>query len=93
LYRGDLAEAPGHPFYLRLNELLGLADYKRHGTTSLFAALELKTSRVIGRFESRALFVGHNQGVAWDVRFASEPPALSMQIRVRLSSLISGTLD
>ena len=24
-YRGDLAEAPGHPFYLRLNELLGLA--------------------------------------------------------------------
>lgn len=24
-------------------------DYKRHGTTSLFAALELKTSRVIGQ--------------------------------------------
>jgi hypothetical protein len=24
-------------------------DYQRHGTTSLFAALELKTSRVIGQ--------------------------------------------
>jgi len=24
---GDLAEAPGHPFYLRLNELLGLAGF------------------------------------------------------------------
>jgi hypothetical protein len=24
-------------------------DYKRHGTASLFAALELKTSRVIGQ--------------------------------------------
>jgi transposase len=28
-------------------------DYKRHGTTSLFAALELKTSRVIGQLHSR----------------------------------------
>ena len=28
-------------------------DYKRHGTTSLFAALELKTSRVIGRLHRR----------------------------------------
>ena len=27
----------------------GTHDYQRHGTTSLFAALELKTSRVIGR--------------------------------------------
>jgi transposase len=27
----------------------GTHDYKRHGTTSLFAALELKTSRVIGQ--------------------------------------------
>ena len=28
-------------------------DYKRHGTTSLFAALELKTSRVIGQLHLR----------------------------------------
>jgi transposase len=28
-------------------------DYKRHGTTSLFAALELKTSRVIGELHRR----------------------------------------
>src|ERR1700752_5030035 len=28
-------------------------DYKRHGTTSLFAALEVKTSRVIGRLHRR----------------------------------------
>jgi len=28
-------------------------DYKRHGTTSLFAALELKTSRVIGQLRHR----------------------------------------
>jgi transposase len=28
-------------------------DYKRHGTTSLFAALELKTSRVIGQLHPR----------------------------------------
>ena len=28
-------------------------DYKRHGTTSLFAALELKTSRVIGHLHRR----------------------------------------
>jgi transposase len=26
-YRGDLAEAPGHPFYLRLNELLERAGF------------------------------------------------------------------
>ena len=28
-------------------------DYKRHGTTSLFAALDLKTSRVIGQLHRR----------------------------------------
>jgi hypothetical protein len=28
-------------------------DYKRHGTTSLFAALELRTSRVIGQMHRR----------------------------------------
>jgi transposase len=31
----------------------GTHDYKRHGTTSLFAALELKTSRVIGKLHHR----------------------------------------
>jgi len=31
----------------------GTHDYKRHGTTSLFAALELKTSRVIGQLRHR----------------------------------------
>jgi transposase len=31
----------------------GTHDYKRHGTTSLFAALELKTSRVIGQLRRR----------------------------------------
>jgi transposase len=31
----------------------GTHDYKRHGTTSLFAALELKTSRIIGQLQRR----------------------------------------
>jgi transposase len=31
----------------------GTHDYHRHGTTSLFAALELQTSRVIGRLHRR----------------------------------------
>jgi transposase len=31
----------------------GTHDYKRHGTTSLFAALELNTSRVIGQLHRR----------------------------------------
>src|ERR1700683_1784474 len=31
----------------------GTHDYKRHGTTSLFAALELKTNRVIGQLQRR----------------------------------------
>ena len=31
----------------------GTHDYKRHGTTSLFAALEMKTSRVIGQLHRR----------------------------------------
>jgi len=31
----------------------GTHDYKRHGTTSLFAALDLKTSHVIGQFHQR----------------------------------------
>lgn len=31
----------------------GTHDYERHGTTSLFAALELKTSRVIGQLHRR----------------------------------------
>jgi hypothetical protein len=31
----------------------GTHDYKRHGATSLFAALELKTNRVIGQLHRR----------------------------------------
>jgi len=31
----------------------GTHDYKRHGTTSLFAALDLKTNHVIGQFHRR----------------------------------------
>jgi len=31
----------------------GMHDYRRHGTTSLFAALELKTNRVIGQLHRR----------------------------------------
>jgi transposase len=37
----------------RLCGLRGTHDYKRHGTTSLFAALELKTNRVIGQLHRR----------------------------------------
>jgi hypothetical protein len=43
-------------------------DYKRHGTTSLFAALDLKTGRVIGQLHRRHRFSGvplvseHNSG-------------------------------
>ena len=39
---------------MRLGQLeRGTHDYDRHGTTSLFAALELKTSRVIGQLHRR----------------------------------------
>jgi len=53
-------------------------DYKRHGTTSLFAALELKSSRVIGQL--------HRRHRSWEFRQfldlieAQVPPALEVHI-------------
>src|SRR5688500_13593106 len=54
------------------------ADYKRHGTTSLFAALELKTSRVIGQLHRRHRSTEFRQFL--DLLEAQIPPALEVHI-------------
>jgi transposase len=53
-------------------------DYKRHGTTSLFAALELKTSRVIGQLHRRHRSSEFRQFL--DVIEANVPPGLEAHI-------------
>jgi hypothetical protein len=50
----------------------GTHDYKRQGTASLFAALELKTSRVIGQLHRRHRSREFRQFL--DVVAAQEPP-------------------
>lgn len=55
-------------------------DYKRHGTTSLFAALELKTSRVIGRLHRRHRSTEFRQFL--DVIDAQVPAELDVHIIV-----------
>jgi transposase len=55
-------------------------DYKRHGTTSLFAALELKTSRVIGRLHHRHRSLEFRQFL--DVIEAHVPGGLDVHIIV-----------
>ena len=58
----------------------GTHDYKRHGTTSLFAALELKTSRVIGQLHRRHRSQEFRQFL--DVIEAQVPAALDVHIVV-----------
>ena len=53
-------------------------DYKRHGTTSLFAALELKTCRVIGQLHRRHRSSEFRQFL--DVIEANVPAALEVHI-------------
>ena len=53
-------------------------DYKRHGTTSLFAALELKTCRVIGQLRRRHRSSEFRQFL--DVIEANVPAALEVHI-------------
>ena len=53
-------------------------DYKRHGTTSLFAALELKTSRVIGPLHRRHRSAEFRQFL--DVIEANVPADLAVHI-------------
>ena len=55
-------------------------DYKRHGTTSLFAALELKTSRVIGQLHRRHRSAEFRQFL--DVIEAQVPAGLEAHIIV-----------
>src|SRR5437879_5819081 len=55
-------------------------DYKRHGTTSLFAALELKTSRVIGQLHHRHRSVEFRQFL--DGIEANVPPGLEAHLIV-----------
>src|ERR1700681_3937785 len=55
-------------------------DYKRHGTTSLFAALELKTSRVIGQLHRRHRSAEFRQFL--DVIEAQVPAGLAARISV-----------
>lgn len=53
-------------------------DYKRHGTTSLFAALELKTSRVIGQLRRRHRSQEFRQFL--DLIEAQVPPELEVHL-------------
>src|SRR5712692_5888282 len=53
-------------------------DYKRHGTTSLFAALELKTSRVIGQLHRRHRSVEFRKFL--DVIEAQVPASLDIHL-------------
>jgi transposase len=53
-------------------------DYKRHGTTSLFAALELKTSRLIGQLHRRHRSVEFRKFL--DVIEAQVPASLDIHL-------------
>jgi len=53
-------------------------DYKRHGTTSLFAALDVKTSRVITEFHRRQRSVEFRQFL--DTIDTQVPPGLDVHI-------------
>jgi transposase len=55
-------------------------DYKRHGTTSLFAALELKTSQVIAQLKHRHRSLEFRQFL--DVIEAQAPAGLQVHIIV-----------
>jgi len=74
-YRGDLAEAPGHPFYLRLNELLERAGFdefceapcrkfyhEKLGRPSLAPGTYFRLL-LIGFFEG----IESDRGIAWRV--------------------------
>ncbi len=56
----------------------GTHDYKRHGTTSLFAALDLKTSQVIGQFHHRHRSVEFRRFL--DTIEANVPAALDVHL-------------
>jgi transposase len=56
----------------------GTHDYKRHGTTSLFAALELKTSRVISQLHRRHRSVGFRRFL--DVIAAQVPADMDVHL-------------
>jgi transposase len=58
----------------------GTHDYKRHGTTSLFAALELKTSHVLGQLHRRHRSVEFRQFL--DAIEAQVPAGLEVHIIV-----------
>jgi transposase len=53
-------------------------DYKRHGTTSLFAALDVKTSRVISQFHRRHRSVEFRRFL--DAVDAAVPPDLNVHL-------------
>ena len=53
-------------------------DYRRHGTTSLFAALEVKTGRVIGQLHQRHRATEFRQFL--DTIEASVPPRLEVHL-------------
>lgn len=53
-------------------------DYQRHGTTSLFAALETKTGRVIGEFHRRHRSMEFRKFL--DTIEAQVPPALDVHV-------------
>ena len=53
-------------------------DYKRHGTTSLFAALDLKTSQVISQFHRRHRSVEFRRFL--DAIDAAVPPELDVHL-------------
>src|SRR5260370_28199261 len=74
-YRGDLAEAPGHPFYTKLSEVLEKASFdqfcegrcrkfyhERLGRPSLAPGMYFRVM-LIGFFEG----IGSERGIAWRV--------------------------
>ena len=67
-------------YIMRTSIERGTHDYKRHGTTSLFAALELKTSHVIGQLHRRHRSREFREFL--DVIEAQVPDALEVHIIV-----------
>jgi len=74
-YRGDLAEAPGHPFYKRLNDLLEQADFDRfcEGRCERFYHEKLERPSLALGMYFRLLLIGFfegiesERGIAWRV--------------------------
>src|SRR5256885_10831408 len=79
-YRGDLAEAPGHPFYRRLNELLeqgGLDEFCEAGCQKFYHEKLGRPSLAPGIY-FRVMLIGFFEGIESEwVRWMFPPAAKS----------------